>query len=329
MSTIDEIHRIEVPVPYLGSMNLWLLPGDPLTLVDTGPNRRDAHEALETGLAVHGIAVEDIELLLLTHHHLDHTGLAAMIRERSGARIAATAAVAAWGRDYTSRIRRERAFTEQLLRDHGVPDRVAEAMEPFFEHIVRESHPFDTDRELAADDVVGAGGRRLRVVTRPGHSTTDTLFVDETTGEAFVGDHLLAEITSGAELTPLEPPAEGRRRALVDFLDALRATERMELTTCYTGHGPTVADHRGLIAARFAFHEARLTAIADQVAGGCRTAFEIARRVWSDEVAEDQAVLAIWEVVGHLDVLVDRGVVASSVTDTGALHYDTMTAPVR
>jgi hypothetical protein len=36
--------------------------------------------------------------------------------------------------------------------------------------------------------------------------------------DAFVGDHLLATITSGAELVPTELPGDERRRALLDYL---------------------------------------------------------------------------------------------------------------
>ena len=73
--------------------------GDPLTLIDTGPCDDEALTALEAGLASVGVRVEDIELVLVTHHHLDHSGLAATIAERSGARIAAYERAAAYGRE--------------------------------------------------------------------------------------------------------------------------------------------------------------------------------------------------------------------------------------
>ena len=84
---------------------------------------------------------------------------------------------------------------------------------------------------LSDGDKVVAGGRTLRVVHRPGHSTTDTLFVDEDSGDAFVGDHLLAEITTGAEIMPTELPGDERRRALLEYLGNLRKTEAMQLST--------------------------------------------------------------------------------------------------
>ena len=318
---MTEVRRLALPVPYLGSVNLWLLEGEPLTLVDTGPRNTVALETLEEQLAAHGYAIDDIELLLLTHHHLDHTGLARTIRSRSGARVAASGGVAAWGRAYEERVGEERRFTERLLREHAVPADIVAATAPFFEHIVTDSEGFETDVVLADGDLVQAGGRSLRVVARPGHSSTDTLFVDEQTRDAFVGDHLLAEITSGAELMPRELPGRERRHALLEFLEALRRTQAMTLATCFTGHGPTVSDHRSLITNRLAFHEERLELIARHVAAGCDTAFAIARQLWGDEVAETQAVLAIWEVLGHLDVLVARGAVREDVDARGAHRF--------
>jgi hypothetical protein len=74
-----------------------------------------------------------------------------------------------------------------------------------------------------------------------------------------------------------------------------------------------IDDHRGLIEARLEFHADRLERITGLVADGCATAFEIGRRLWSDEVAETQPVLVVWEVLGHLDILVNRGTVREYV----------------
>ena len=313
--------QIALPVPYLGSVNLWLLEGEPLTLVDTGPSNDEALMSLEKQLADVGLTVEDVELILITHHHLDHSGLAATIKERSGARIAAHRGTARWGADYHERAAQERAFTLTLMADHGVPDSVVETTRPFFAHIVRDSCPFETDIVLSDGDTIEAGGGTLRTVFRPGHSTTDTLFVDDDAGEAFVGDHLLATITSGAELMPTELPGDERRRALLEYLGTLRKTEAMQLRACYTGHGPTIDDNRTLIQERMAFHAHRLELIAGHVRDGCSTAFEVARLLWSDEVAETQTVLAIWEVLGHLDILLNRGTVREDVDDLGRHHF--------
>src|SRR5207245_1910985 len=61
----------------------------PLPLLDSGPNSAKAMDELEQALAAHGHAVEDIELLIVTHQHIDHFGLASILARRSGAEVAA------------------------------------------------------------------------------------------------------------------------------------------------------------------------------------------------------------------------------------------------
>jgi glyoxylase-like metal-dependent hydrolase (beta-lactamase superfamily II) len=314
---VTDAARLEVPIPWIGSVNLWLLHGRPLTLVDTGPATDEARPALERELAGQGVAVDDIELLLITHHHLDHSGLGAWVRERSGAEIVAHKGTARWLAEYHERATDEHRFTLALMAAHGVPEELIADSKEFFDYILRAGSTFEVDRVLVDGDRVQAGGRTLRVVFRPGHSATDTLFVDDLAREAFVGDHLLATITSGAELVPTELPGDERRRALLEYLGNLRATAAMDLVRCYTGHGSTIEDHRGLIDERMAFHSDRLDRIAALVAAGCTTAFEIAKHLWSEETAATQPILTVWEVVGHLDILVNRGTVLEQIDGSG------------
>src|SRR3954447_15461032 len=97
MRQTEDILQIPLPLPHVRSVNAWLLRGDPLTLLDTGPRDDEALAALELGLRHAGVRLEDIELVLATHHPLDHTGLAATIAARSRATVAALEGVAAYG----------------------------------------------------------------------------------------------------------------------------------------------------------------------------------------------------------------------------------------
>src|SRR5436189_3930604 len=110
-----DVAAIEVPIPWIGSVNLWLLRGRPLTLVDTGPANERAFATVEQQLGAHGVTVRDIELVLITHHHLDHSGLAARIKEVSGAQLAAHRGTARWGLEYQKRTAEERRFTLELM----------------------------------------------------------------------------------------------------------------------------------------------------------------------------------------------------------------------
>src|SRR5438034_3883204 len=199
---MEDIVQIPVPLPHIRAVNTWLLRGDPLTLVDTGPHADDALAALEAGLRGAGVSIEQIELVVLTHHHLDHTGLAATIAARSGAAVAALDRAADYGEHYAERSEADRRFSRALMRHHGVPDDVIDGDEGFWDFIRRSSDAWHTDLRLADGDRIRGGGRDLRVVAWPGHSTTDTLLVDDRDGFAFVGDHLLASVSSTTEIYP-------------------------------------------------------------------------------------------------------------------------------
>ncbi|MCA9725742.1 MAG: MBL fold metallo-hydrolase, partial [Kurthia sp.] len=66
------IKRIETPTPFaVGSVNCHLLKGDALSIVDVGTKTDEALEAIRAGLKQEGYRLEDIEQVILTHHHPD------------------------------------------------------------------------------------------------------------------------------------------------------------------------------------------------------------------------------------------------------------------
>jgi glyoxylase-like metal-dependent hydrolase (beta-lactamase superfamily II) len=311
---------LPLPLPHIGSVNAWLLPGDPLTLIDTGPCDDAALAALEAGLRRAGVRLEDLELVLVTHHHLDHSGQAATIAARSGARIAAYERAAAYGAHSDERTAADRRFSLALMRHHGVPETVIDDTEAFWEMLRRESDPFVADIVLADGELIRAGGRELRVVARPGHSTTDALLVDEHERVAFVGDHLLAKISSNTEIYPALEPTGNRPRARVEYLQSLQRTAAMPLRRLHTGHGADITDHAGLVDQRLADHERRCERIVTALASGSATAFGIAADLWPETTILEQPLFVVWEVLGHLDLLLDAGRVHERVTEDGSTY---------
>jgi glyoxylase-like metal-dependent hydrolase (beta-lactamase superfamily II) len=312
--------QIQAPLPHIKSVNIWLLCGDPLTLIDTGPRHDAALTALEDGLRREGLRIEDIAQVIPTHHHLDHTGLIATVVARSGARVAALDRAAEYGAHYGERSDADRAFSRELMRHHGVPESVIESGEELWDYIRDGSEPYRTDLVLSDGDVVAAGGRKLRIVARPGHSTTDALLVDEGSATAFVGDHLLAGISSNAEIVPVAEPTGSRPRARVQYLDSLKRTASMPLEKLLTGHGDVVSDHRGLVRRRFAEHRRRCQRILAALEEGPAHAYGIAKHLWSARTVSEQPLLVVWEVLGHLDLLLDEGAVSEQVLDDGSRY---------
>jgi glyoxylase-like metal-dependent hydrolase (beta-lactamase superfamily II) len=85
------VHRLAIPTPFaVGRVNVYLIDDEPLTLVDAGPNSGTSFDELSRGVDALGHALEDIELVVLTHQHIDHLGLVSLVADRSGAQVAAS-----------------------------------------------------------------------------------------------------------------------------------------------------------------------------------------------------------------------------------------------
>ena len=84
------VHRLSIPTPFaVGRVNCYLIDDEPLTLVDAGPNSGTSFDELTQALASLGRSLEEIELVVITHQHIDHLGLVGLVAARSGAEVAA------------------------------------------------------------------------------------------------------------------------------------------------------------------------------------------------------------------------------------------------
>jgi glyoxylase-like metal-dependent hydrolase (beta-lactamase superfamily II) len=307
----EGIHCLAIPTPFaVGRVNAYLIEDEPLTLIDSGPNSAKALDELEQALAARGRAIEDIELLVVTHQHIDHFGLAAILARRSGAQVAALAGLDRRLAGFREDTDFEDRFAGRIMLRHGVPSDVVTALRAVSASFRGWGCTVEVTRTLTDGEELKLRDRTLRVLHRPGHSPSDTVFWDEQRSLLLAGDHLLGHISSNPLLArPLE--AEGdydgpRPQALVTYLASLERTRAMELSLVLPGHGDPVSDHVKLIDERVQLHERRAERIHRLIAERPRSAYEMAHEMWGN-VAVTQAYLTISEVLGHVDLLLNAG----------------------
>lgn len=322
-----DVTQVTLPTPWLvGPVNVYVLHGDPLTLVDAGPRTPAAREALVQGLAVKGLRVSDIELLVLTHQHPDHTGQAGWVRDESGASVAAFHALTDELADLPAMWERLWRFTSTLMARHGMAAAERRRLERNTMRDQQYTGSVQIDRPLSDGDTLVAGGRSFAVHHRPGHSPSDLVLHDAGDGLLVVGDHLLARISSNplAHLSlgsrdPVGASAEAERaRPLLDYISSLQATAALGAACVLPGHGPVFGDPRALIDDRIGLHHVRADAIWDALRDGPRTARELADVLW-DGLGDEVLWLGVAEVIAHLDLLLDQGRIRTQ-TDRGLLR---------
>ena len=303
------VHGIPLPTPFtVGPVNTYVLADDPLTLVDCGPNSATALRTLEQGLAALGHRVEDVGLVLLTHQHVDHMGLAGVVSERSGAEVGALRAVAPSLEHFEAAAAQDDEYAYELMLRHGVDERVAKALRSVARTTRGWGAATPVHRLLDDGDVVELGSRSLRVLHRPGHSPSDVVLHDSAAGLAFSGDHLVRHVPSTTPIArPLQEPWDGSRpRPLVDYRASLAATRAVGADLLLSGHGRPVTDPAALIDERLAAQDAAAERLRSLLADGPRSAYELAAAS-RGELAITQVFVTLSEILGLLDVLVLAG----------------------
>ncbi len=313
------IHCLAIPTPFaVGRVNLYLLEDDPLTLIDAGPNSGQALDELEQALAGRGHAIEDIGLLVLTHQHMDHIGLAAIIARRSGAEVAALDLVGPYLERYSEDMELDDRFAARMMLRHGLPEDVVHALRAVSASYRAWGSSVAVSRPLPDRATIQLRDRTLEVLHRPGHSPSDTVFWDAERRILLGGDHLIAHISSNPLLTrPLGGPASDdgvRPQALVSYIDSLKATRAMAVDLVLAGHGEPITDHTPLIDERLRLYDRRAQKILDLIAERPSSAYEIAQALWGN-VAVTQAYLTLSEVLGHADLLLNDGRIHETVAD--------------
>ncbi len=201
-----------------GIENAYLVKGDSIALVDTLAPK--GYARIEKGLAAQGLKVGDIDFILITHHHVDHVGNLARLREESGAVVIA-------GEE-------DAPFIEGTSTPPAVSDlnRVGRMLGRLPESWLRGYQRFrhaQVDRTVKEGETIDELG--LEVLALPGHTPGGIGFLDREGRRAFVGD-LVSNFFGRAGLPVLSASCS---------LEGIVASQEMladlDLETAYPGHG--------------------------------------------------------------------------------------------
>jgi glyoxylase-like metal-dependent hydrolase (beta-lactamase superfamily II) len=301
------IRLMRIPTPFqVGRVNTYLLEDHPLTLVDSGPNSGKALDELERQVQALGHRIEDIELVIVTHQHIDHLGLVDIVAKRSGAEVAAIDVAVPFMENFGGDAERDDEEAAALMRRHGISEEVVTALRQVTGSFRAWGSKVKVTRPLRDGELLELRDRKLEVQHRPGHSPSDTIFWDADRRILVAADHLIKHISSNPLISrPLDGSAD-RTQALVTYLESLKLTRELPAEIVLSGHGEPITDHVELIDQRLALHQRRAEKLYGLIAEQPRTGHELAQALWGD-VAVTQAFLTLSEVIGHVDLLVNAG----------------------
>lgn len=302
-----EIETLSLPTPYaVGPVNAYVLAAEPMTMIDAGVNTVDAENALKLGFAAKGLFVETVERILITHGHPDHYGLVPVIKELSHAE-------AYMGAEEVARITDHRTFWElgRLLLEAGFPEDLLKDMAERERNLHRVHLATQLEANPIKDgDIFEFRDFLLIAISLPGHTGGHMGFLEPASGTLFAGDTLLPHASPNPLLEPiLEPEGDSpahRRRSLKQYLESLDRMEALDLKRVYPGHGPVINNPAETIQYMREHHARRLDVVHTTLSFDGLSAYEVSKRLYPNVNGYDH-FLAVSEVIGHLDVLVEQG----------------------
>jgi glyoxylase-like metal-dependent hydrolase (beta-lactamase superfamily II) len=319
------VHTIRLDnAVFEGDNVVYLLdpPAGPTTLIDAGVATQPVRDGLEAGFDDAGVAIEDLDRILLTHWHSDHAGLAGDLQADSGAEVYVHEADAplvdgsgfdAW-QDERSRFFERWGIPPEPLAELidflGKPDALAgvDADVTTFTHGER----FPLGPGSGPDGDADA----LRAIHLPGHADGHAIYAYERRAEAFVGDVILPKYTPN--VGGADPRVD---RPLPTYRSSLRWLAGTDLDRAWPGHRDPIDDPAGRAEEILTHHDERTERTRDALAAvGPATPWEVGAELFGD-LENIHIMHGPGEAWAHLEALAETEGIERREAD-GVLEYE-------
>lgn len=234
----DGIFKTEIPQPFYAPNNIYILPEEEPTLIDSGYLANLG--MLQRALKKIGLCLSKIKHIIYTHNHPDHMSAMLTIRYYTDAKLYAMKGMATEIGNYLEYIETFNRATKRLVyKGHRDPQdrkkelaRIEEGNVNLRNTLSRGSRiqpVLKFDVELVEGDVIRAGGKDIGILHTPGHNLWHlTPYILEE-NIFFTGDLVLQNISS------IYAEIDGN---LEDYYRSLERISKMSIRRLLPAHGP-------------------------------------------------------------------------------------------
>ncbi|MCF6321986.1 MAG: MBL fold metallo-hydrolase [Rhizobiaceae bacterium] len=250
--------------------NTYIVGKNNVAVIDPGPLIDDHFEAIMR--AVKGRSVTHI---IITHTHVDHSPLAARLKEQTGA--------SSWGEGPHRAARDLHIGETNVLDASGDKD-------------------FVPDHAVTHGQVIEGDGWALETLLTPGHTMNHACFALVGTPYMFSGDHVMGWATS------IVAPPDG---AMSDYMASLEIMIGRDESVYFPGHGGRLEKAREFSRALRAHRKMRETAILSRIRKGDRTIPQIVAVIYKETDPRLHGAAGL-SVLAHIEDLMAKGFISGN-----------------
>ncbi|MCP4674216.1 MAG: MBL fold metallo-hydrolase [Deltaproteobacteria bacterium] len=314
---------LKLPMPAtLGSVNVYLIRGPSGTaLIDTGMNDATSRKQLSQQLGDLGLALEDIDTVVCTHHHADHAGLGKTFNE-AGA-VTMMSAIDAESLELFFKHPELDSERATFFGRHAVPESFAERIAPMFPFFRGLTERFTPTVLLEDGQEISLGGIRFQVLVTPGH-TRGHICLKQDKGVLFTGDCItptgVTHVSMRQDIIGTDP--------LGGFIESLNGLREQDVPVVLSGHGPAINDLDARIEDILAHHMARQGQVEEALSVDTpRSAFDVSFDAMGARSRSFARWLAMGQTLAYLEHLVRIGRVEQTEMDEGRYGYLRVAGP--
>lgn len=298
---MQTIHRIELNSGH-GKVNIYLLVGPEITLIDAGENTEGCYEQLVEALAALNLSISDIKKVILTHLHEDHSGLIYKIMTQSNALLYVNA-------------KAKYSFIETDEEPHSEYDRQLKYMtacyarwgtgppKKLWGRFYPQPIPSDRIIYLKENDYVFAGDTEYQVIETPGHTQLDICLYNEAREDFFSGDLILPKISPVAYVEAPFPGEVDRADSLIQYMNSLKKVPTSANLVIYPGHGDKFVGSEAWIKTRLLKVESKCARILNVIKEQKSvTVNEICESMYSEHYKKIPYTI-LSDIVSHLELM--------------------------
>lgn len=324
-----EVLRLKIPVEmsdstgrntvFFGSVNSYLVKSEKgrWVIIDPGLFTKTGVDGWSKVIEELNIGPDEIEYILITHFHPDHSGMAGWFSKRTDAPIYMHPKdISAYFYECGGSAKNEKEMVRQM-REYGMNGRMAFLVESqaktrsLFVYPCKDFLPMDDGSEFPVCE------GKLHVIHTPGHSDGHCVLLWSKKGFLFSAD-LLLPVT----FAPICLHHFGDQNPVRTFLATLRNFSNRDIDnlTILPGHGWAFENPAGRAKLEAEYYLERSEWYYQKCARGMDTAWKIALELYREIGGKRKLRFIMGEAMAYMEYLAENGRVVREVHSDG-LHF--------